>query len=132
MRRNNRAAVAAIIALSLSAAGVRAQPAGDAAHGDAARGEAAFNDQCSECHTIGAMNQGPDLTGVVGRKAGVSPDFPYTAAMKASKLTWTPANLEKFMANSERMVPGTAMTVKVPSAADRAAIVAYLATQTGQ
>jgi cytochrome c len=78
---------------------------------------------------MGAMNQGPDLTGVVGRKAATSPGFPYTAAMKGSGLTWTPANLERFVANSQAVVPGTAMSVSVPSAAERADIVAYLATQ---
>jgi cytochrome c len=49
--------------------------------------------------------------------------------MKASGLTWTPANLEKFLANSQAMVPGTAMSVSVAGAADRANIVAYLAKQ---
>ncbi|HWF75582.1 MAG TPA: c-type cytochrome [Caulobacteraceae bacterium] len=124
LRRGALAAAAAILGASLAGAFAYAQPAGDAA-----KGETAFNDQCSQCHTIGGMNQGPDLAGVVGRKAGTSADFPYTPAMKASGLTWTPANLEKFLANSQAMVPGTAMSVSVASAAERAGIVAYLAKQ---
>jgi cytochrome c len=118
------AAGAAIFVLCLAGVFAHAQPAGDAA-----KGEAAFNDQCSQCHTMGAMSQGPDLAGVVGRKAGSSAGYPYTPAMKASGLTWTPAKLEKFLANSQAMIPGTAMSMTVASAAERADIVAYLAKQ---
>jgi cytochrome c len=124
MRTGSSAIAAALGALALVAGGARAQPAGDAA-----KGAGAFDDRCSQCHTIGGVNQGPDLAGVVGRRAGASPGFPYTAAMKAAGLTWTPANLERFLANSQALVPGTAMSVTVPGAAERANIVAYLATQ---
>jgi cytochrome c len=124
MRRSSLAAAAAVATLSLAAATAHAQPAGDAA-----KGEDAFNDQCSQCHTIGGVNQGPNLAGVVGRKAGTSAGFPYTPAMKAAGLTWTPANLEKFLANPQALVRGTAMTVTVPGASERANIVAYLARQ---
>jgi cytochrome c2 len=123
MRRSSRAAAAAFATFALAAT-AQAQPAGDAA-----KGEDAFNDQCSQCHTIGGVGQGPNLAGVVGRKAGTSAGFPYTPAMKASSLTWTPTNLEKFLANPQAVVPGTAMAVTAPSAAERANIVAYLAKQ---
>ncbi len=104
-----------------------AQPAGDAA-----KGEAAFNDVCTQCHTIGGVSAGPNLAGVVGRKAGAT-DYPYTAAMKGAGIVWTPANLERYLANPPGVVPGTAMTgVSVPNAAQRANIVAYLASQKGR
>ena len=128
MRKSSLAAAASAIATLALAAGwltagcARAQPVGDAA-----KGKDAFDEQCSQCHTIGAINQGPNLVGVVGRKAGTSPDFPYTPAMKASGITWTPANLEKFLANSQGIIPGTAMSVTVASDTDRINIVAYLA-----
>ncbi len=128
MRGSSLAIGAALGAVMLAAGGLQAQPAGDAA-----KGADAFDDRCSQCHTIGGMSQGPNLAGVVGRKAATSPDFPYTAAMKGSGLTWTAANLQRFLANSQALVPGTAMTgVTVPSAAERANIVAYLATQKGR
>jgi cytochrome c len=130
--RSRRSSIAAALAgaalcgsLALAAGAPHAQPAGDAA-----KGEAAFNDVCTQCHTIGAVAAGPNLAGVVGRKAGSLPDYPYTAQMKGSGLVWTGANLERFLANPAAVVPGTAMTgVSVASAADRANIVAYLATQ---
>ena len=110
----------------LGAGALHAQPAGDAA-----KGEASFNDVCTQCHTIGGVSAGPNLAGVVGRKAGAT-DYPYTVAMKGAGIVWTPANLERYLANPAGVVPGTAMTgVSVPGAADRANIVAYLATQKG-
>ena len=127
MRRSSLAVATALGALAALAAAARAQPAGDPA-----KGETAFNDVCTQCHTIGGVAAGPNLAGVVGRKAGAS-DYPYSDAMKASGLTWTPANLERFLADPAAVVPGTAMTgVTVPSAAERANIVAYLAAQKGR
>ena len=117
----------AAITLVALAAGAHAAPAGDAA-----KGADAFEDRCSQCHTMGAVSQGPNLAGIVGRKAGASPGFPYTAALKGAGLTWTAANLERFLAGPQALVPGTAMTVVVPGAAERANIVAYLASQKGR
>ena len=61
---------------------------------------------------------GPNLAGVVGRKAGTTA-FNYTAAMKASGLIWTKANLEKYHGGPRQMVPGTKMVIAVPDAAQR-------------
>jgi cytochrome c2 len=127
MRRSSAVLTAVLLGTAGLAAAARAQPAGDAA-----KGAEAFDDRCSQCHTTGPAAQGPNLAGVVGRKAGTLPEFPYTAAMKGSGLTWTADNLERFLANSQGLVPGTAMSVTVPSAAERANIVAYLAAQKGR
>jgi cytochrome c len=96
--------------------------------GDAAKGADVYDDRCSGCHVIGAAGQGPNLAGVVGRKAGAVAGFPYTAALKGSGLTWTPANLDRWLAGPQKVVPGTAMTVEVPAAAERRELIAYLAT----
>ncbi len=102
---------------------------------DAAHGQALFRDQCGLCHTAapgdGDGGQGPDLRGVVGRKAASSEGFPYTAALKASGLTWTPEVLDHFLADPDKAVPGTAMPVAVPDAKDRADLIAYLASLRG-
>ncbi|MGH7023294.1 MAG: c-type cytochrome [Caulobacteraceae bacterium] len=96
--------------------------------GDVAKGKAAFEDRCTMCHGPGRDGQGPKLAGVVGRRAGSAAGFPYSAALKASGLVWTPANLEKFLAGPSKLVPGTAMTVTVSDPAQRRDIVAYLAS----
>jgi len=100
-----------------------AQPAGDAA-----KGAQVYEDDCSGCHVLDGLGQGPPLAGVVGRKAGTAPGFPYTDALKSSKLSWTPANLDRFLTGPGKLVPGTAMQIVVPSEADRHNLVAYLAS----
>lgn len=88
-----------------------AAAAAPAAAQDAAAGEKAFV-VCRACHQIGptAKNMvGPSLNGVVGRKAGTYPGFPYSAANKNSDLTWDEATLERYLPNPQSVVPGTKM-----------------------
>jgi cytochrome c len=87
-----------------------------------------FDDHCSECHAPEAAGQGPSLRGVVGRRAASLPDYDYTAALKASGLTWTPANLDRFLSGPKALVPGTAMSAMVADPTQRGDLIAYLAT----
>ena len=114
---------------ALAAAGAMTATGGAFAQtGDAAKGSDVYDDRCSGCHVIGGVGQGPNLAGVVGRKAGAAPGFAYTAALKGSGLTWTPANLDRWLAGPQKVVPGTAMTAVVPDPAERRELIAYLAT----
>jgi cytochrome c len=91
--------------------------------------------RCSICHAVNGSGGklGPDLTGVVGRKAGSVPGYAYSDAMKASKITWTPAEIEKFIAGPQAMVPGTKMTFAgISDPAQRAKVVAYLKSAKGK
>jgi len=119
-----RAVLSLAAGLSLMAAAAQAQgPAGDSTHG-----QSLFQDRCSMCHVLGGQGMGPDLTGVVGRKAGALPGFNYTPALIASGLTWTPAQLERFLTDPRGLVPGTAMRIKLSDPTDRRDLVAYLRT----
>jgi cytochrome c len=96
-----------------------------------ANGQTLFNQRCKACHTVtagSAATTGPNLRGVVGRKAGSS-KYTYSAAMKNSKLVWTKPMLEKYLAAPAKTVPGTKMVVSVSNAAQRTAIIDYLVTQ---
>jgi cytochrome c len=78
---------------------------------DAAAGEKVFT-QCRACHQIGenAKNAvGPELNGVIGRKAGSAPDYNYSPAMKNSGLTWDEPTFHKYIMNPRAVVPGTKM-----------------------
>lgn len=101
-----------------------------AAHAeDAAAGKNVFN-QCTACHVIKPGQTGvaaPNLYGVVGRKAG-STAFSYSAALKASKLTWDKATLNAFLKAPSKLVPGTRMAVAVTNDTQRENLIAYLAT----
>ena len=101
------------------------------AAGDAATGAVLFN-RCVICHsnTKGSPNRmGPNLFGVTGRKAGTAPGFSYSSAMKTSGIVWTPAKLDAYLAEPQKLVPGNNMPMAgVSSAQQRADIVAYLGT----
>jgi cytochrome c len=101
------------------------------AAGNAATGGALFN-RCFICHstTKGAPNRmGPSLFGITGRKAGISPGFSYSSAMKNSGIIWTPAKLDAYLADPQKLVPGNNMPMAgISSAQQRADIVAYLGT----
>jgi cytochrome c len=93
-------------------------------------GEALFRQRCQTCHANVAGRPagiGPNLAGVVGRKAASTP-FNYSPALKASGLTWTRANLDRFLTGPARVVPGTRMVVSVTDNAQRAALINYLAS----
>jgi cytochrome c2 len=115
------------VTAAVAAAALGAAPA-EPAPGDAGKGQAFFNDHCSFCHAFEGVGQAPSLAGVVGRKAGSVQGFNYTPAMKGSGITWTAPELDKFLASPTTAVPGTAMTVDVPEASDRADVIAYLSS----
>lgn len=97
--------------------------------GDAAAGESLFLDRCVICHVAEGGGQGPSLKGVYGRKAASTPDFAYSAALRASGVTWTAPELDRFLTNPSVAIPGTAMPITVPDAKQRADLIAYLAAQ---
>lgn len=99
-----------------------------AASGDPAAGSEVFEDRCASCHG-GSGGQGPNLKGVVGRKAGAVPAYAYSAALKASGLTWTAATLDRFLTDPGMLVPGTAMAARIPDPRQRRDLIAYLASR---
>jgi cytochrome c2 len=101
------------------------------AAGDARTGAALFS-RCAICHSNarGAPNRaGPNLYGVVGRKAGSNPGFSYSPAMKRAGFVWTAARLTDYLESPQRVVPGNNMPFAgIADPKQRADIVAYLAS----
>jgi cytochrome c len=121
---------AALAAVCGGALGALAQPApGGAAKGDAAAGEDLFLDRCAMCHIAEGGGQGPSLKGLYGRKAASVPGFAYSPALKASGVTWTAPELDRFLTNPGAAIPGTAMPITVPDAKQRADLIAWFAGQ---
>ena len=100
-------------------------------------GQTTFQNNCASCHSVDAnlsSRAGPGLFGVVGRKAAGVPGFNYSAAMVkagAAGKTWTREELDVFLADPAKNVPGTTMPVGVPDKQARTALVAYLASLQG-
>lgn len=79
--------------------------------GDATAGKKVFN-KCKACHTLeeGGKNRvGPNLYGIIGRTAGVTEGFKYSAAMKESGIVWDEATLGAFLTKPKDVVPKTKM-----------------------
>jgi cytochrome c len=95
------------------------------AAGDAARGEALYHD-CQACHSFDKNQIGPMHRGVIGRPAGTVAGFDYSEALKNAKIVWTEANLDKWLADPEILIPGSKMFFSVDKAGDRADIIAFL------
>lgn len=98
---------------------------------DAAAGKKVFT-KCAPCHSIGpgAKNKvGPEQNGLVGRKAGSVEGFPYSAAMKNSGITWDEAQLDEYITDPKKKIPGNKMLFPgVKDEAERSDLIAYLAS----
>jgi cytochrome c len=99
---------------------------------DAQNGEQVFK-KCMACHRVGpgAKNLvGPELNGIVGRKAGTVEGFSYSSANKeagAKGVTWTDETLDKYLADPHAFMPGTKMAFAgLPEESDRKDLIAYL------
>jgi len=104
-------------AITLSNAG-RAQTSGI--------GKELFEKRCGGCHALDRDKEGPRLHGVYGRAAGSMDSFQYSDALKKSKVVWTDVTLERWLTNTEELVPDNDMTFRVERADERREIIAFL------
>ena len=114
------------------------------AEGDPVRGEKLFNGflRCSGCHAVepGVTKVGPSLAGLIGRRAGSLEGYDkYSEAMMNSGIVWSEQTLDEFLTNPKEYLPGNTMLAegyfdagKVPSATNRADVIAYLKEATAE
>jgi cytochrome c oxidase assembly protein Cox11 len=93
---------------------------------DAAHGQELFQQRCSACHAIDSNRTGPILGGVAGRKAGSAPGYNYSPALLGAKVIWSNDNLDLWLADPRKFIPGTRMPIRVLDAPSRKDIIAYL------
>jgi cytochrome c len=94
--------------------------------GDAVKGKDVFQRRCGGCHSLDRPMEGPRLRGVYGRRAGSTPDFQYSDALKSAKITWNDELLNKWLTDTESLVPDNDMTFRVPNPDERRDVIAYL------
>lgn len=98
---------------------------------DPANGEK-LSRACMACHSFdkgGANKIGPNLWGIMGADIAHLDGFAYSSAVKEHGGTWTIANMNKWLWNPRKMIPGTKMVypgMKKPE--DRADMIAWLKT----
>lgn len=96
------------------------------AAGDADRGRALYAAKCAACHSLDYNGAGPAHKGVFGRQAGRADGYDYSPALRASKLIWSEATLDRWLANPANLVPGQKMGITIPDARERRDLIAYL------
>jgi cytochrome c len=89
--------------------------------------------QCRTCHATVATapdGLGPNLVGVYGKKAATHrKKFAYSPALRASKITWDDAALDRWIADPTATVKGSKMVfIGIARKPVRQNIIAYLKT----
>lgn len=90
------------------------------------QGQRLWQQRCTDCHALDTDETGPRHRGVFGRRAGSIEGYDYSRALKRSQVTWDASSLDDWLADPEKFIPGQNMDFKVRSAAERAALIAYL------
>jgi cytochrome c oxidase assembly protein subunit 11 len=93
---------------------------------DAAHGEELFGERCSVCHALDRNKAGPMLGGVVGRATASAVRYNYSTALAQANLTWTADNLDRWLADPQKFLPGTRMPIRVLERSSRRDIIGYL------
>ena len=89
-----------------------------------------FYMQCKACHDLEAgvpHKVGPNLNGILGRKAGAAAGFKYSDVLVKSGVVWSRETLDAWIRQPAALVPGNAMAYPgIASDADRAAVIAWM------
>lgn len=73
-------------------------------------GRRIFERRCQACHEGGS---GPNLAGVLGRKAGTAESGVHSPAAIEYGVVWTRSSLRRFISDPGRETPGTFMQARV-------------------
>lgn len=94
-------------------------------------GKMVFN-ICANCHQVGPSARagfGPQLNGIIGRAAGSTSDYRYSAAMRSAGFVWTEDRLRAFVKDPDAVVPGNEMRFfGIHNERDMRDLIAYLRT----
>ena len=102
---------------------------------DQTRGQQVFV-KCQPCHTAesgGPHVVGPNLNGVIGRKAGTAPGFNYSHAFREADFTWDREKLDRYLADPAAFVDSNWMPFTgLKRSEDRQDIICFLEDQASE
>jgi cytochrome c len=98
-----------------------------------AAAKALATNHCAACHTFGKgepPGQGPNLFGLIGRKAGSAEGFTYSEGFRKAMegKTWDAKLLDRWLTDTQAVAPGNGMTYFQDDAAKRRKLIRYLET----
>jgi cytochrome c len=99
---------------------------------DPAKGKDLFERRCGGCHSLDRDKEGPRLRDVYGRVSGAVSSFKYSDALKNARVTWNSESLDKWLTDTDKLVPDNDMAFRVASPEERSAIIAYLKQLSGK
>jgi cytochrome c len=90
-----------------------------------------FATQCATCHSLDPAEprQGPMLAHVFGRHAGSVAGFKYSPGFAGADFVWDDAHLDAWLADPQKLIPGSVMLYRQPDAATRRGVIAWLKEQ---
>ncbi len=99
-----------------------------------AAGAKLFKSHCGACHSVdpaSSPRQGPNLFGILQRKAGTLEGFKYSPGLKAAGWQWTPEQLDLWLTNPKELVTDTTMSAYKQKDPDkRKLVIEYLVANT--
>ncbi|WP_455204022.1 c-type cytochrome [Kaarinaea lacus] len=86
--------------------------------------------RCVVCHSLeknGPFRVAPNLWGIIGaEKARAKGSYAYSVALNKKGGFWTPEELDQFLADPDKYLPGTKKSIRVKSPEERQKIIDYL------
>lgn len=86
--------------------------------------------RCVVCHSLeknGPFRVAPNLWGIIGaEKARDKGSYAYSVALNKKGGLWTPEELDQFLADPDKYLPGTKKSIRVKNQEERQKIIDYL------
>lgn len=96
---------------------------------DPEQGKNIFLSHCSACHSYtkgGGHKLGPNLYEVYERKAGTAEGYGYSKELKESGIFWTEENLDRWLTDPQKIVPGSKMFYLIADEKKRKDLIDFL------